>query len=30
MRWSPAEPAMYEFEIVPGKGISVKVGKRLA
>jgi circadian clock protein KaiC len=30
MRWSPAEPAMYEFEIVPGKGIVVKTEKRLA
>jgi len=30
MRWSPAEPAMYEFEIVPGKGIVVKPEKRLA
>lgn len=30
MRWSPAEPAMYEFEIVPGKGIVVKPDRRLA
>jgi len=30
MRWRPAEPALYEFEIVPGKGIVVKKDKRLA
>jgi len=30
MRWRPAEPALYPFEIVPGKGIVVHGDKRLA
>ncbi|HDD34092.1 MAG TPA: recombinase RecA [Thermofilaceae archaeon] len=30
MRWRPAEPAMYQFDIVPGKGIVVYKDKRLA
>lgn len=30
MRWRPADPSVYEFDIVPGKGIVVKSDKRLA
>lgn len=30
MRWRPAEPAIYEFEIKPGKGVSVKKERRIA
>ncbi len=30
MRWRPAEPAIYEFEIKPGKGIVVRKDRRIA
>ncbi|MEM1714624.1 MAG: ATPase domain-containing protein [Thermofilaceae archaeon] len=30
MRWRPADPAVYEFQIKPGKGIVVLKDKRLA
>ncbi|MEM1508682.1 MAG: ATPase domain-containing protein [Thermofilaceae archaeon] len=29
MRWRPAEPAVYQFDVIPGKGIVVYASKRL-
>lgn len=30
MRWRPAEPAVYEFEIKPGQGVVVRKDRRIA
>ena len=30
MRWRPAEPAVYEFEIKPGQGVLVRKDRRIA